>query len=186
MDYDLIIVGGGLGGSALAKSMAERGPRVLVCEREQRFRDRIRGEGMHAWGVTEARALGLYDALRHTCTHEARYWTDYQDATLLNRRDLVETTTHRAGCLNFYHPAMQEALIHLAADAGADVRRRVTVTQVSPGARPTVSLRERSHCPDHPQNTGRNTQEPRESSLGVVPTESLTLTLWYHSHSMAL
>jgi menaquinone-9 beta-reductase len=141
MDYELIIVGGGLAGSALAKSMAERGTRVLVCEREQRFRDRIRGEGMHAWGVTEARALGLYDTLRHTCAHEARYWADYQDATLLKRRDLVETTTHRAGSLNFYHPAMQEALIHLAADAGADVRRGVTVTQVSPGEPPTMSVR---------------------------------------------
>jgi len=39
MDYDLIIVGGGLAGSALAKSMAERGSRVLVCERERRFRE---------------------------------------------------------------------------------------------------------------------------------------------------
>jgi menaquinone-9 beta-reductase len=85
--------------------------------------------------------LGLYDTLRHTCAHEARYWADYQDATLLKRRDLVETTTHRAGSLNFYHPAMQEALIHLAADASADVRRGVTVTQVSPGEPPTVSVR---------------------------------------------
>jgi flavin-dependent dehydrogenase len=64
MDYDLVIVGGGLAGSALAKNMAEHGARVLVCEREQQFRDRIRGEGMHPWGVTGARALGLYDTLR--------------------------------------------------------------------------------------------------------------------------
>ena len=141
MDYDLIIVGGGLAGSALAKSMAECGTRVLVCEREQRFRDRIRGEGLHPWGVTEARSLGLYDTLRHTCAHETRYWAEYQDATLRHRRDLIETTTHRAGSLNFYHPAMQEALMHVAADAGADVRRGVTVTQIAPGVPPTVSVR---------------------------------------------
>ena len=56
--YDIITVGGGLGGSALALAMAEHGARVLVLERESHFRDRVRGEGMHAWGVPEARALG--------------------------------------------------------------------------------------------------------------------------------
>jgi 2-polyprenyl-6-methoxyphenol hydroxylase-like FAD-dependent oxidoreductase len=48
--YDLITVGGGLGGSALAKAMAEHGARVLVVERERRFKDRVRGEAMHPWG----------------------------------------------------------------------------------------------------------------------------------------
>jgi NADPH-dependent 2,4-dienoyl-CoA reductase/sulfur reductase-like enzyme len=43
-DYDLIIAGGGLAGSALAIVMARSGHRVLVVERETRFRDRIRGE----------------------------------------------------------------------------------------------------------------------------------------------
>jgi flavin-dependent dehydrogenase len=57
--YDLIIVGGGLAGSALAKGLAETGARVLVLERERQFRDRVRGEGMHPWGVPEVRALGL-------------------------------------------------------------------------------------------------------------------------------
>jgi choline dehydrogenase-like flavoprotein len=37
--YDIITVGGGLGGSTLAKVMAERGARVLVLERERQFRD---------------------------------------------------------------------------------------------------------------------------------------------------
>jgi flavin-dependent dehydrogenase len=50
MDYDLITVGGGLAGAALAKALAERGARVLVLERETRFRDRVRGEAMHPWG----------------------------------------------------------------------------------------------------------------------------------------
>ncbi len=49
--YDIITVGGGLGGSALAKVMAEHGARVLVLEREQQFKDRIRGELMLPWGV---------------------------------------------------------------------------------------------------------------------------------------
>ena len=45
--YDIITVGGGLGGAALAKAMAEHGARVLVVERETQFKDRVRGELWH-------------------------------------------------------------------------------------------------------------------------------------------
>jgi flavin-dependent dehydrogenase len=63
LPYDVITVGGGLAGSAVAKCLAEHGYRVLVLERERRFRDRVRGEQMHPWGVAEARTLGLYQRL---------------------------------------------------------------------------------------------------------------------------
>lgn len=61
VSYDLITIGGGLGGASLAKAMADRGARVLVLEREPRFKDRVRGEQMHPWGVAEAKLLGIYD-----------------------------------------------------------------------------------------------------------------------------
>jgi flavin-dependent dehydrogenase len=61
--YDVAIVGGGLAGSALAKSMAEENCRVIVLEREKEFRDRVRGEQMACWGVAEARELGIYERL---------------------------------------------------------------------------------------------------------------------------
>ena len=48
--YDIITVGGGLGGAALAKAMAEHGARVLVLEREKHFKDRVRGEGLVTLG----------------------------------------------------------------------------------------------------------------------------------------
>ena len=41
-DYDLIIIGGGVGGSALAAGMAAAGARTLVLEAETSFRDRVR------------------------------------------------------------------------------------------------------------------------------------------------
>jgi flavin-dependent dehydrogenase len=53
-EFDLICVGGGLAGSALARTMAERGFRVLVLERTAEFRDRVRGEATHPWGTWEA------------------------------------------------------------------------------------------------------------------------------------
>jgi flavin-dependent dehydrogenase len=57
--YNVITVGGGLAGSALAKVMAEAGWRVLVLEQEQQLRDRVRGEVLLPWGVSEARTLNL-------------------------------------------------------------------------------------------------------------------------------
>ena len=73
--YDVITIGG-LAGAALAKRLAENGMRVLVLEREVAFRDRVRGEQMHCWGVAETRTLGLYELLLGTCGHEVRYWSD--------------------------------------------------------------------------------------------------------------
>jgi hypothetical protein len=78
VDYDLITVGGGIGGATLAKVMAEAGYRVLVLERDTEFRDRVRGEVLVPWGCGEAATLGIYDLLRESCGHEIRYWaTDF-------------------------------------------------------------------------------------------------------------
>ena len=76
MLYDVITVGGGIGGSTLAKCLAERGYRVLVLERETRFKDRVRGEQMHPWGVAEARVLGIYERLTKTCGHQTQWCGD--------------------------------------------------------------------------------------------------------------
>ena len=53
--YDVITVGGGLAGSALSKSLVEGGMKVLTLERETVFKDRVRGEQIHPWGVAELR-----------------------------------------------------------------------------------------------------------------------------------
>src|SRR5258708_6581924 len=64
MNYDLIVVGGGMAGSTLARRMALSGARVLVFERETQFRDRVRGESLQPWGVAEARQLGIAELLQ--------------------------------------------------------------------------------------------------------------------------
>ncbi|MGE0826906.1 MAG: FAD-dependent oxidoreductase [Candidatus Binatia bacterium] len=140
LSYDIVIVGGGMGGSVLAKVIAEQGARVLVLEREKQFKDRVRGEGMHAWGVPEARALGVYDLLRETCGVEVRWWDTYMGATLIDHRDFIATTPHHSPLFGFYHPEMQEVLLQAAAEAGAEVRRGASVHEVRTGALPTVTV----------------------------------------------
>ncbi len=136
--YDLITVGGGLGGATLAKAMAEHGAQVLVVERERQFKDRVRGEWMAPWGVVEARALGIYELLHDTCGHELPGWDMYLGPMSLGRRDFVTTTPSGVPALGLYHPVMQEVLLQAAADAGVEVCRGVAVRDVRPGALPAV------------------------------------------------
>jgi menaquinone-9 beta-reductase len=138
--YDLVIIGGGLGGSTLAKVMGEAGADVLLVEREAAFRDRIRGETIHPWGVAETKALGVYEPLMNACAIETRYWTAHRTGGVRSR-DLFTTTEHQAGELSFYHPAMQEQLIRLAAEAGVEVRRPATGELIH-GPEPAVLIRD--------------------------------------------
>ena len=106
--YDIITVGGGIAGSALAKAMAERGARVLVLERDSAFRDRVRGEAVMPWGTAEARELGIHDAIMAAGGRELRWWDSYQGSARTGHRDLVTTTAPRAAVIACYHPRMQE------------------------------------------------------------------------------
>ena len=117
MNFDVIIVGGGLAGSTLAPELARAGHKVLVLERETRFKDRVRGENMLPWGVAAARRLGLIDDLLAAGGHQPRYWITYMLGNPVSRRDLHLTTPHGEVSLNIYHPSMQEALLERASAA---------------------------------------------------------------------
>lgn len=52
---DVVIVGGGIAGSALAYALASAGRTVTVLESSVEYEDRVRGETMMPWGVKEAR-----------------------------------------------------------------------------------------------------------------------------------
>jgi 2-polyprenyl-6-methoxyphenol hydroxylase-like FAD-dependent oxidoreductase len=135
-DFDIITVGGGLGGAALAKVMAEQGARVLVVEREHRFKDRIRGEWVSPWGGAEFQRLGLYDDLLENCAVPQRFL----DSLGSPLRDLVIETPHKIPALAFYHPAMQEVVLDRANRAGAEVWRGATVRAIRPGETPFATI----------------------------------------------
>src|SRR5262249_21913867 len=136
-DYDIVCVGGGLGSSALAKVMAEAGKQVLVLEREREFKDRVRGEYMAPWGVAEARDLGIHELIRDSCGIDAPV-VDMG----FGPRDLPTTTPQKLSALGFCHPEMQEVMLNAARQAGAEVRRGVSVSNINPGPTPSVTVRD--------------------------------------------
>jgi 2-polyprenyl-6-methoxyphenol hydroxylase-like FAD-dependent oxidoreductase len=138
--YDIITVGGGIAASSLAKAMAERGARVLVLEREKQFKDRVRGEAVVSWGVAEANDLGICTLLKEKCAHVVPY---VEPGSGL--RDLRATTLQQLPLLSFPHQVMQETLLAAAENAGAEVRRGVSVAQIECGAQPAVVVNGHSH-----------------------------------------
>jgi squalene monooxygenase len=62
--HDVIIVGAGVAGAALATVLARDGRRVLVIERDMQEPDRIVGELLQPGGCAKLRELGLEAALR--------------------------------------------------------------------------------------------------------------------------
>ncbi|HEV8574351.1 MAG TPA: FAD-dependent monooxygenase, partial [Dehalococcoidia bacterium] len=137
-DYDIITIGGGLGGASFARAMAERGYRVLVLERETQFKDRVRGEWLAPWGVAEAQALGVYDLLLGQCGHHPSAWETRLAGNSIGLRDLSATTGPSVHPLTFYHPSAQEALLASAENSGAEVRRGARVREIQAGAVPSV------------------------------------------------
>jgi 2-polyprenyl-6-methoxyphenol hydroxylase-like FAD-dependent oxidoreductase len=139
-DYDIIAVGGGIGGSSIAKAMAERGHKVLVLEREKSFKDRVRGEWMAPWGAAEVKKLGLYDDLVAAGAYPAPKMAAYAGPMAMPVRDFTIDCAIKFPALAMYHPAMQEAVLASAGKAGAEVRRGVKVSNVTPGKEPTVEI----------------------------------------------
>ncbi|HZC45019.1 MAG TPA: FAD-dependent monooxygenase, partial [Candidatus Acidoferrum sp.] len=60
---EVVIVGGGIGGSALATVLARAGISTLILEKSTVHLDHVRGEWLAPWGVNETQRLGLYDTL---------------------------------------------------------------------------------------------------------------------------
>lgn len=144
-DYDLIIIGGGIGGSALAQVMARAGRSVLLLEQSEVYTDRVRGEWIAPWGVAEVQQVGLYDLLMAAGGHHVTRHVTYDEdiAPAAAEAETLPLDIFRQGvpgplCLG--HPQHCQTLFDAALKAGAEAFRGVRVEAISVGATPGVTF----------------------------------------------
>jgi 2-polyprenyl-6-methoxyphenol hydroxylase-like FAD-dependent oxidoreductase len=142
---EIAIVGGGIGGAALATVLARHGLAITVLERDVRPVDRVRGEFMAPWGVAEAARLGLLDILCSTGGVYAQRFIGYDETVPpeyaeASARDLREVHPIGTGALCSGHPAMCAALCTAATGAGVTVLRGVKNIAVAAGEPPSIAF----------------------------------------------
>jgi 2-polyprenyl-6-methoxyphenol hydroxylase-like FAD-dependent oxidoreductase len=140
---DVVVVGGGIAGSALATVLARDGYEVLVLERQTTYRDKVRGEVLCCWGVAELLALDLEKPLLDAGGHYATRAVPYDEVTDPAEAEAFAASLDQLlpgvpGCLDVGHPEACEALALAAAAAGATVLRGVGDVEVTPGEPPTL------------------------------------------------
>ncbi|MCW5759771.1 MAG: FAD-dependent monooxygenase [Phenylobacterium sp.] len=141
--YDLIIVGGGIGGSALATVMARAGKSVLLLEQSEVYEDRVRGEWIAPWGVDEVKRVGLYDLLMgaggHHLTRHVTYDETLEPAAAEARTlPLGIFRPGVPGPLCIGHPHHCQTLFDAAKAAVVTALRSVRVVEAAGGASPRV------------------------------------------------
>ncbi len=141
--YDVVIVGGGIAGSALAAVLARAGRDVLLLEKSETYTDHVRGEALLQWGVKEAQDLGLLDALIAAGGHFIARGVLYDELAPPREVesgaiDMAQFVPGVPGVLAIGHPQHCQALFDQAQAAGAKARRGATLLTVEAGAAPSV------------------------------------------------
>src|SRR5712691_3016762 len=144
-EAEVVIVGAGIAGGALATALARGGKSVLLLDKSVMHKDVVRGEFLVPWGVEEATKLGVLDVLLHSGGHYTPFSVPYgegvpPDVARTRILDLSKLIPGVAGPLTFGHPQMCQALDDAAAAAGAAVLRGVSDLKVEAGNPPTLSF----------------------------------------------
>ena len=140
---DVVVVGGGIAGSALATVLARAGLEVLVLERQTAYRDKVRGEFLACWGVAELLQLDLEKPLLDAGGCYATRAVAYDEVIDPTQAEAVAAPLDQIlrsvpGVLVVGHPEACEALTQAAAAAGATVVRGVGDVDIQPGDSPMV------------------------------------------------
>jgi menaquinone-9 beta-reductase len=143
-EAEVVIVGAGISGGALATVLSRSGISVLLLEKSIAHQDRIRGEYLAAWGVEEAQKLGLLDVLAAAGGQYTPVRIPYGEgstpvAARAQPMDLTRVMPQVQGPMTFSHPRVCQALDDAAEAAGAIVLRGVEEIAVTAGERPTIS-----------------------------------------------
>ncbi len=143
---DVVVVGAGIAGSALATVLARDGVSVLVLERSRQYVDHVRGEYVHPWGVAEAQRMGVHVALMEAGGSDIVRFVGYDETVAPQDAEAtafpLDTLVPGApGGLSIGHPTACRTLEALAVAAGAEVVHDADVLDMSFGAAPSVTYR---------------------------------------------
>ena len=143
----VVIIGAGIGGSALATVLARAGIEVTILEKSLVHIDHVRGEWIAPWGVAETQRLGLYETLIAAGGHHLARHISYGDdiAAKTAESQLLDLTAfENAGFkppLCMRHPEMCDLLNAEAIKSGAELLRGITELQIIAGSAPEVRFR---------------------------------------------
>ncbi len=126
--YDIVVVGGGIGGSGCATVLARAGLSVLVLEPTTEYPDIVRGEWLSPWGCEDAQATGLYDVLAEAGGHVLGRHIGFDelvdpDVAMAQPLPLGMFLPGIDGPMCVRHPVACQALADAATAAGAKVVR---------------------------------------------------------------
>ncbi len=180
---DVAIVGGGIGGSALAVTLARAGMDILLLEKTLQHKDVVRGEWMAPWGVLEANQLQLTPLYEAHGAHRVSRHITYNEFTPADQAeaemvDLAEQTPARPLCLG--HPRCCDLLNAEAERLGVNLLRGISKLRVTPGQQPQLTF---TH------NKQLHTVQPRlivgaDGRNGVVATQSGCTTFKDNEHHL--
>jgi 2-polyprenyl-6-methoxyphenol hydroxylase-like FAD-dependent oxidoreductase len=183
--HDVVVVGGGIAGSALATVLARDGYDVLVLERQTSYRDKVRGEVLACWGVAELQRLGLEQELLDAGGHYATRGVFYDETTDPARAEAEAAPLDQflpgvRGSLDVGHPQACEALSRAAAAAGATVVRGVGDVKITAGPAPAAryehdDVDHEVHCRLVVGADGRMSTVRRQLGLELHQTEPRTM-----------
>ena len=142
--FDVVIVGGGIGGCALATTLARGGLAVAVLERDPEPVDRVHGEFMPSWEYRTKR-LGLLNVLFdaggvfsvRNIPYDENQPGEQAIPFTLTFRDIVPDVP---GALCMGHPAMCRLLAEEAERTGVTILRDIANIDVEPGKPPKVAF----------------------------------------------
>jgi 2-polyprenyl-6-methoxyphenol hydroxylase-like FAD-dependent oxidoreductase len=145
VDTDVVVIGGGIAGCALAVRLAHAGVAVTVLERERSYRDVVRGEALVPWGFQEAIELGVAEVVMGTDgVSVMTTMVPYDESLSVEQaqrrsRNLAGVVDGAPGVIGVGHPELRESLAAAAAKAGATVIRGTRRSVVEAGAEPSVT-----------------------------------------------
>jgi len=144
--HDVGVVGGGIGGSALAMVLARNGLDVLVLERQEHYRDKVRGEAMMPWGVAEAQRLGVDEVFLGAGGCYVDTGIGYDEVLTHEEAEAAAFPLNAMvpgipGALDVGHPESCQALAEAAASCGAEIVRGVGDLSVVGGSNPSIRYR---------------------------------------------